>query len=52
VDSEFEKSTVDTFFWPVKYLFTQHMDVDNIFNILRYKPCPVGVFPIGVVTSI
>ena len=39
------------FFWPVKYFFTQQMDVDNIFNTLRHKPCPVGVFPIGVVTS-
>ena len=42
---------VDAFLWPVKYLFTQQMDVDNISNTLRHKPCPVGVFPIGVVTS-
>ena len=28
-----------------------NMDVDNVFNMLGHKACPVGVFPIGVVTS-
>lgn len=27
------------------------MDVNNVSNTLRRKPCPVGVFPIGVATS-
>lgn len=25
--------------------------MNNVLNILRYKPCPVAVFPIGVVTG-
>lgn len=28
-------SIVDAYLWPEKYLFTQHTDVYNVFNILR-----------------